>query len=205
MARPGGPRGHEVSKDFKGSMIRLIKNLSPWKVIMIFALTLAMVSALLALITPNKLSEFADTISVGLIPKTEVLQDIGVKISENMANTDIEKKLSTLFDDVELTSDEKLYVGTILNSLEDANEEESFVLVLSLPDKVLEYLFEDFKYEGVLISSKDQVKMIRLLISEKGITDLEELPKSIYGLVKPSIDMDEVKRLAIKKYIVFIC
>ena len=164
MRRPGG--AHEVSKDFKGSMMRLIKNLGPWKVIMIFALTIAMVSALLALITPGKLSEFADTISVGLIPKTEVLQDIGVKISENMANTDIEKKLSTLFDDVELTNDEKLYVGTILNSLEDANEEESFVLVLSLPDKVLEYLFEDFKYEGVLISSKDQVKMIRLLISE---------------------------------------
>ena len=195
MRRPGG--AHEVSKDFKGSMMRLIKNLGPWKGIMIFALTIAMVSALLALITPGKLSEFADTISVGLIPKTEVLQDIGVKISENIANTDIEKKLSTLFDDVELTNDEKLYVSTILNSLEDANEEESFILVLSLPDKVLEYLFEDFKYEGVLISSKDQVKMIRLLISEEGITDLEELPKSIYGLVKPTIDMDEVKRLAI--------
>ena len=39
--------------------------------------------------------------------------------------------------------------------------------------------------------------MIRLLTSEEGITDLEELPKSIYGLVKPTIDMDEVKRLAI--------
>ena len=92
MARPGGPRGHEVSKDFKGSMIRLIKNLSPWKVVMIFALSLAMISALLALITPNKLSEFADTSSVGIIPKTEVLQDIGVKISENIASIDIEKK-----------------------------------------------------------------------------------------------------------------
>ena len=197
MPRPGGPRGHEVSKDFKGSMIRLIKNLSPWKVVMIFALTLAMVSALLALITPNKLSDFADVISNGLIPKTEVLEDIGVKISENIASIDIEKKLNKLEDEVELSKDEKVYVRGILSALEDANEEESFVLVLSLPDKVLEYLFEDFKYDNVLISSKDQVKMIRLLTSEEELTDLEVLPKSIYGLVKPTIDMDEVKRLAI--------
>ena len=149
MPRPGGPRGHEVSKDFKGSMIRLIKNLSPWKVVMIFALILAMVSALLALITPNKLSEFADVISNGLIPKTEVLEDIGVKISENIASIDLEKKLNKLFDDVELSKDEKVYVKGILSALEEADEEESFVLVLSLPDKVLEYLFDDFNYNSV--------------------------------------------------------
>ena len=58
-----------------------------------------MISALLALITPNKLSEFADVISNGLIPKTEVLEDIGVKISENIASVDIDKKLNSLFDD----------------------------------------------------------------------------------------------------------
>ena len=46
--------GHEVSKDFKGSMIRLIKNLGPWKWTMIFALTVAMISAILALITLDK-------------------------------------------------------------------------------------------------------------------------------------------------------
>ena len=59
--------GHEVSKDFKGSMIRLIKNLAPWKWTMIFALTVAMISAILALITPDKLSEFADVIRLGIL------------------------------------------------------------------------------------------------------------------------------------------
>ena len=164
MPRPGGPRGHEVSKDFKGSMIRLIKNLSPWKFIMSFALALAMVSAILALITPGKLSDFADTISLGLVPKTEVLEDIGVKIGENIADIDIDSKLSKLFDNVLLSDDDEVYVKIILKKLENANEKDSMILVLSLPDKVLEYLFEDFKYNGVLISSKDQVKMIRLLI-----------------------------------------
>ncbi len=188
------PMGHEVSKDFKGSMIRLIKNLRPWKVIMVVALMFAMVSAILALVTPNKLSEFANVISEGLVPKTEVLQDIGVKISDNLNNVDLEKKFETLFDDVELSDEEEIYIMSILSALEDASEEETYILVLSLPDKVLEYLFEDFKYDGVLISSKDQVQLIRLMSS--GFESLDELPKSIYGLVKPSIDMDKVKKLA---------
>lgn len=70
MPRPGrGNMNVEKSKDFKGSMFRLIKNLSPWKVMMVGALILAMVSAILALIAPHKLSDFADLISVGLTGK----------------------------------------------------------------------------------------------------------------------------------------
>ena len=34
MPRPG-PRVEEKSKDFKGSMIRLLKNLNPWKYILV--------------------------------------------------------------------------------------------------------------------------------------------------------------------------
>ena len=76
MPRPGGPRVEEKSKDFKGSMKRLLKNLSQWKIIMILALTLAMISAILSLIAPNKLSDFADTISTGLVPNTEKIKEI---------------------------------------------------------------------------------------------------------------------------------
>ena len=75
MPRPGKDN-FEKSKDFKGSMIRLINNLSPWKSIMILSLALAMLSAILALIAPNKLSDFADTISAGLVPQTEKIEVI---------------------------------------------------------------------------------------------------------------------------------
>ena len=82
MPRPGR-HSNEKSKDFFGSMKRLLKNLAPWKVIMVLALTLAMISAILSLIAPNKLSDFADTISKGLVPKTEVLQEINTKVMGN--------------------------------------------------------------------------------------------------------------------------
>jgi len=83
MPRPVGPRVHEKSKDFKGSMLRLLKNLNPWKFIMFMALALAMISAILSLIAPNRLSDFADTISLGLIPKTEKFEEIASAIASN--------------------------------------------------------------------------------------------------------------------------
>ncbi len=54
MARPMGGRVPEKSKDFKGSMKRLFVNLENWRYLFIFALILAMTSAILSLNAPNK-------------------------------------------------------------------------------------------------------------------------------------------------------
>ena len=84
MPRPGsGPRVHEKSKDFFGSMKRLIKNLNTWKYLMLMALSLAMVSSILSLIAPNKLSDIADEIRKGLAIKTDKFEVISNKIKEN--------------------------------------------------------------------------------------------------------------------------
>ena len=56
----------EKSKDFKGSMKRLFNSLNNFKYLLIFALTLGLISAVIALITPNKLSELTDTITLGI-------------------------------------------------------------------------------------------------------------------------------------------
>lgn len=81
MPRPGrGGMSLEKSKDFKGAILRLLKSLSPWKVIMIFALVLAMTGAIVSLIAPHKLSEFADLIRVGLMG-----QDIDMKAIKELA------------------------------------------------------------------------------------------------------------------------
>ena len=76
-----GPRGGNVpekSKDFKGSMKRLFNSLNNFKYLLVFALVLGFVSAILALITPNKLSELTNVITLGLSPniKEEIIKDI---------------------------------------------------------------------------------------------------------------------------------
>ena len=69
MPRPMGRRGiPEKSKDFKGSMIRLFKNLDKYKYLLIGALVIAFISAILSLVAPDKLSDLTDTITNGIKP-----------------------------------------------------------------------------------------------------------------------------------------
>ena len=49
------PKSVEKSKDFFGTLKRLLKNLNSWKYLIITSLILAMISAILSLIAPNKL------------------------------------------------------------------------------------------------------------------------------------------------------
>ena len=158
MPRPGGrgPGNFEKSKDFKGSMIRLIKNLKPWKFIMIIALALAMISSILALIAPNRLSKFADLIGEGLVPNTKMFE----VISEEMMNNEVP---------------------------------------------------EDIIIDGVTITVEDQMEMISIYQkmgketgTDNALALMDELPESVYELVKPQMDMIAIRNLAIFMGILYL-
>ena len=137
MGPPGGGRVPEKSKDFKGSMKRLFLSLERWRYLFIFALFLAMVSAILSLNAPNKLSEFTDVITKGLQPN----------INENT--------MMDIMNDPDISDEDKALTMTILSKFnEDMSKEEMLALI-------------------------------------------DELPESVYNKVKPSIDMEEVKKIAI--------
>ena len=106
MPRPGRMRATEKSKDFKGSIKRLLSNLRPWKVLMILALTLAMISAILSLVAPDKLSELTDTITEGIAPDHEKFELIGIEISNNFSEENLQDKMSSLFIEVKLTEED---------------------------------------------------------------------------------------------------
>jgi len=198
--RPNGVP--EKSKNFKESIIRLIKNLNPWKTIMIIALFLAMLSAILALIAPNKLSDFADTIGEGLVPNTKVLEEINVEIMTNLTD---KEKLNTLFTNKNIEQEDLLKTTEIFKKIEkSSSKEESLKLLLTLPNDVLEYLLEDITIDNQEISVEDQISMLKLYSNMNGETQtenalatLDKLPESIYNLVKPTIDMDKIKELTI--------
>ncbi len=205
MPRPGSRRIQEKSKDFKGSMKRLLKNLNPWKYIMTVSLVLAMISAILSLIAPNKLSDFANIIGDGLVPNTEKLQEISEKITENFSNSDTQNKLPKVFTEVKLTESELVTVRETLSKMQTVtSKEESIKLMFSLPDKVLAYLIDDIKIDNTKITAEDQIIALRLFSqmgdkkgTEKSLALLDKMPKSIYKLVAPKIDMDAIKKLAI--------
>lgn len=210
MPRPGR-KANEKSKDFFGSMKRLLKNLKQWQIVMAVALILAMTSAILSLIAPNKLSDFADTISKGLIPKTEKLTEISEKVTQNLTPEKINIKAMNIMASGLNEEDLNAFQDT-MKKMQNANLDstEKQRLFLSLPENVLEYLLEDIKIEGKTISAKDQATMLTLFSkmngeerTEKALQLIDELPKSIYEIVKPNTDMEKIKSLAILMGIIF--
>ncbi len=139
---PRGGRNFEKSKDFKGSMIRLLQNLKPWRVFLTLALTLAMISAILALIAPHKLSDLTDAISSGLTPS----------ITEEV-------------------------VGEIM--MDDT---------ISLEDKT--------KFQEVLETAQKDEKEF--------LVKMDALPQPIYDKIKPVMDLEKVKSIALLLTIFYI-
>ncbi|MBR6690465.1 MAG: ABC transporter ATP-binding protein [Bacilli bacterium] len=147
MPRPmGRNRGvPEKSRDFKGSIKRLFHSLNNWKYFLVISLILAMVSAILALIAPNKLSSLTDTITLGIQPNLneEIIKDI-------MAD----KNIST---------QDKAQFKELLDAAQNPEED-----------------------------------------TNKVLKNFDNLPESIYEIIKPRIDMARVKSIAIFLGILYI-
>ena len=134
MPRPnrGTP---EKSKDFMGSMKKLLQNLKPWRVLLTLGLVLAFISAILSLVAPDHLSDLTDTITSGIKPN----------ISENTIK------------------------GIMSNPNISYEDKMSFQVTLSS-----------------MSNSSDTTELLK---------KIDELPSSIYDIIKPSIDMDKVKSI----------
>ena len=135
----------EKSKDFKGAIKNLFKSLNKWKYLLVFSLILAFISAVLALVAPNKLSDFADTITLGITPN--ISEDIIADIMQNQ----------------QISNEDKKEFMQLLKSAE--NEE---------------------------------------LDINSALKKMDELPGSIYEIIKPRIDMERVKSIAILLAILYI-
>ena len=71
-------RQREVEKvnDFKGTVLRLFKNLDKWRIPLIISIFLAMLAAILSTVGPNKLADVTDVITGGIKPRTEYIEKI---------------------------------------------------------------------------------------------------------------------------------
>ena len=183
MPRPGGPGVQEKSKDFKNSMIRLLSNLKPWKIIMIVALILAMISAILALIAPDKLSVLTDTITAGISPDVDKIYEIGELIDSNLGEEGKQQFAICKGMVPEIDKDSTIALGAC-----------------SQLNKSLEVI----EVDGVVISVDDQIKFLELVSemgdetgTEKALGLIDELPDSIYQLIKPSINMNKIKSISL--------
>ena len=119
MARHTNARGKvEKPKDLKSSIKRLTKELKDFKLLIGLSIILAIVGSILTIITPNKLSDMVDEISLGIRPRVENIEPIAKNIQKGMKN----RKLDPItIDGVEISIEDQMEFAKIMQKNQGKN------------------------------------------------------------------------------------
>ncbi len=208
----------EKSKDFVGSIKRLLANLKPWKVLMGLAITLAFLSAILSLTAPNKLSSLTDVITNGIKPNTDVLQEIVTEISNNFDSEVMSEKTMLILTSEDISIEDKATYQAFLTKIQEtanksditendsntSDNKEIMKTILDLPSSILNVLVDDITVSGITISSEDEITFLKSVIDidasmvkDDTLKVMDNLPASIYNLIKPNMDLAVAKKIII--------
>ncbi len=186
----------EKSKDFKNSAIKLIKSLKKYYLAISVGLVLAMISSILGIITPNKLSNVTDYITEGLKPNTDALQEISTEIYKNS----ITNFMTYSSNSMHLEEDQLALFNAILTN----DKEDDLIAFSNLTDKTLNIIVSDINVYNTVITKKDQLEYFKVIkqmdkntINEDALAKLDELPESIYNLIKPKMNVKKIKELCL--------
>lgn len=194
-----GPRGSKMdkSKDFVGSMKRLFKELKSFQILIAMALIFAILSSVLSIAAPNKLSKLTDTISEGLIVNVDEMQEISKKTTNNLQNINPQEIMKS----TNLSVEEKTNFMMVMQSSDKANMLDNLA---KLSDNTLELIFKEFTINNQKISSIDQLKFLQIASTIKDKKDakalykkIDKMPKSIRKVIEPSMNMAKIKKISL--------
>lgn len=194
-----GPRGPKMdkSKDFVGSMKRLFKELKSFQILIAMALIFAIVSSVLSIAAPNKLSKLTDAISEGLIVNVDEMQEISKKTTNNLQNINPQEIMKS----TNLSVEEKTNFMMVMQSSAKDNMLDNLA---KLSDNTLELIFKEFTINNKKISSTDQLKFLQIASTIKDKKDakalykkIDKMPKSIRKVIEPSMNMAKIKKISL--------
>ena len=209
MPRPHGNTNPDTkAKDFGKAITRLLKELKPYKFLIIISIILATTSSILAIFTPNILSNLTDRISEGLIPNKEnitIIKDsIESDLNEEVIKTTIPAILNLNLDKQTITSiltndnisttdkelfnkflNEKFLSNISSSNKESLNDKDSFLTNLStLPDSILNIILSDSTYNDINIPASDKITLVKSLNTNPII------PSSIANILFTELTID---------------
>ena len=182
-----GPRGRnfEKSNNFGKAMARLLKELNIYLVFVLLAAIFSIGGSILEIIAPDKLSVLTDTIAKGLVVDTNNIE---------LINKNIEKNAKKSMPSTNTSKNTKIDTK-ILDSLDD---------------NTIKMLFPEFTVDNTVISSKDQVKYLKVVSkldkdasNEEIYKQIDKMPKSIKKVIEPKMDMKKIKSIFINLVILF--
>lgn len=202
-SRGHGPmRVSEKPKDFMGSIKKLMKSLSSFKILIFIALVLAALSSILSLIAPNKLSDLTDEITKGITINTsnmkELEEDLTKNISDigNILGINLDEKMIYRVNSSGISSEDKIKFNDILKSI-GSNQELILKYFSELPDSVLDIIIGDSTYNDIYISKEDKIATIRAFsdidVDNKKFNGISSFPDSMKKALFPDTVIDGIE------------
>ena len=194
-----GPRGPKMdkSKYFVGSMKRLFKELKSFQILIAMALIFAVLSSILSIAAPNKLSKLTDTISEGIIVNSRNLEEVSERTKINLQNIKVDEILQS----EDLTIEEK---QDFLNALQFSSEDDIVSNLSKLSDNTLKMIFKEFTVKNQKITTSDQIEFLEVASTVKDTSDvkalykkIDEMPKDIKKVVVPIMDMTKIEKISL--------
>lgn len=202
-SRGHGPmRVSEKPKDFMGSIKKLMKSLSSFKVLIFIALVLAALSSILSLIAPNKLSDLTDEITKGITINAsnmkELEEDLTKNISDivNILGINLDEKMIYRVNSSGISSEDKIKFNDTLKSI-SSNQELILKYFSELPDSVLDIIIGDSTYNDIYISKEDKITTIRAFsdidVDNKKFNGISSFPDSMKKALFPDTVIDGIE------------
>ena len=188
--RPGTNSSHEKAKDFKNTILRLIKELKGYRILISFALVLAILGSVLSIIAPNKLSSLTNEIQVALEINNENLEILNKHIQteaenmysnlENIISLNItDETINKINNSTTISESEKQSFNNFINEI-DINK------LNTLSTDVLNIILSETVYKEKLISVEDKITLI------KNITNIKSYPNSVKEVLFEEIKIGEI-------------
>lgn len=125
---------YEKAKDFKKSIKRTLKELKPFKILVIISLILSALSSILSLFAPDKLKELTDTITEGLVVNQENIKELNEQIAKNFQNGMPQE--ITIDNTTISIIDQQQYIEKTKNLTKDTNVNELYKKIQELPESI---------------------------------------------------------------------
>ena len=197
----------EKPKNLSLTVKKLFSYLKSFMPFIIIALIFAGASSVFSIIGPNKLSDLTDELSNGLVLDKNKIEVISKDISSTLNEENIKEITTKIYknEDISGVSDEdKATFMKIISSMDKNDSSAMIKSILDMPKSIQRLLLPESTINKKKITTDDKVIFLKEMSgitkksSAKDIYDkLDKLPSSISRLIKPSINMNAVKKIVI--------
>ena len=178
MPRPN--KDVSKAKDFKGAIKRLLQELSGFKKLIIISLVLAVLGAILTIVTPNILSDLTDEISKGLVLNKDNFEKLTKEVTSSLNEESIsrvidfsEKNIGKVMISSNISKNDLMKFQEIMAKLNDGTNNKSFKAISEIPDSILDILVNNDVDAKVFIKSLNSNLVMPESVASKIFRDIE--------------------------------